>query len=94
MQQVKNTIEPLNPVESHELCMYLVDDYLNQYIKSVTRDHENFYRAYCRASFKEAIPEIKELFIQGDKFISQVDELIDEYNTYIRNEKLFIFMNC
>jgi len=95
MQQVKNTIEkPCNPVESHELVMYLLDDYLNQYIETVTRDHDIFTRAYCRASFKKAIPEIKELFIQGDELMILIDELIDDYNTYISNEKLFLFMNC
>ena len=79
MQQVKN----FNPVKSHELVMYLMDDFLNQYIESVNKGHNDL----ARAQFINSIPKIK-------KFMIQVDELIDDYNTYISNEKLFIFMNC
>jgi len=87
MQQVKNT------VESHELVMYLLDDYLNQYIETVTRDHEIFSR-YLSKKIHSSKNQIKELFIQGDELMILIDELIDDYNTYISNEKLFLFMNC
>ena len=58
MQQVKNT------VESHELVMYVLDDYLKQYIETVTRDHEIFSR-YLSKKYIPATTRSKNYLFKG-----------------------------